>query len=702
MPRLSGCAVLLLAGACSPAPSHQAPLTPQYGAWGIDLAGRDTTVRPGDDFFNHVNGSWLARTVIPADKTGITLRLLMSDTTEARLHAIMEAAAARAAHAPTDLEGKIGAYYRAFMDSARVERLGASPLAPQLARVRAAGTREAIAALMGRNNLDFNGTIFGSYIEADLRNPKIYSVYLNQAGLGLPDRDYYLKPEFATPRAAYQRYATTLLKLIDWPAADARAADILAFETAIARVSWTKVQQRDVRAEYNPMPVADLVRLAPGFDWHGYLESARLPHLTRIIVGERSAVPRIAAIFASTPVRTLQAWEAFTLADNAAPFLARPFGDAFFEMRQKTLGGQQAQGARWKRAVHAVGGGDVGTGSRFDRFGSIGFGVGQLYTAKYFPPAARAKIEELVSNLKAAYRARIEHLDWMSPATRQEALKKLDTYTIKVGYPDHPRDYSKLLVRDDDLLGNVRRRGRAGLAIPRGAAERPGRSYRLVDDAADQRRLQRRVARHRVSRGDPAAPDIRSERRHGRSIMARPAASSGTSSRTASTTRAARSTRLERCGTGGAGRCQDLRGPRTAAGGAVFRVRAAPGRARERRSLTMGENIADLGGVTLALDAYHASLHGRPAPVLGGLTGEQRVFLGWAQAWRGKVTDDYVQQQVVSDPHSPRQLPRQWRGPKHRRVVHRIRREARGQACMCRRRIGCASGDARPYRLMCV
>jgi putative endopeptidase len=212
--RRSGRALLLLLCACSPAPSHQAPLTPQYGAWGIDLAGRDTAARPGDDFFNHVNGGWLARTAIPADKTGITLRLLMSDTTEARLHAIMEAAAASAAHVPTDLEGKIGAYYRAYMDSARVERLGASPLAPQLARVRAAGTREAIAALMGRNNLDFNGTVFSSYIEVDLKDPKIYSVYLNQAGLGLPDRDYYLKPGYAAPRAAYQRYAATLLHLI--------------------------------------------------------------------------------------------------------------------------------------------------------------------------------------------------------------------------------------------------------------------------------------------------------------------------------------------------------------------------------------------------------------------------------------------------------------------------------------------------------
>jgi putative endopeptidase len=655
MARLSTCAALLLAGACSPAPSRQAPHAPQYGAWGIDLAGRDTTVRPGDDFFDHVNGGWLARTAIPADKTGITLRLLMNDTTEARLHAIMEAAAARAAHAPTDLEGKVGAYYKAFMDSTRVEQLGASPLAPQLARVRTAGTREAIAALMGHNNLDFNGTIFSSYIEADLRNPKVYSVYLNQAGLGLPDRDYYLKPGFASPRAAYQRYAATLLHLIDWPEADARAADILAFETAIARASWTKVQQRDVRAEYNPMTVADLVRLAPGFDWQGYLESADLPHLPRVIVGEKSAVPRIAAVFASTPVRTLQAWEAFTLADNAAPFLARPFGDAYFEMRQKTLGGQQAQGARWKRAVHAVSGGDVGTGSRFDRFGSMGFGVGQLYTAKYFPPAARATIEELVSNLKAAYRARIERLDWMSPATRQEALKKLDTYTIKVGYPDHPRDYSTLLIRDDDLLGDVQRVGALDWRFYVGRLNGPvdrtdwlmtpqtNDAYNgsLRDIVFPAGILQPPIfdpnADMAVNYG-AAGSIIGHELTHGFDDEGRKIDAAGI---------------LRDWWQPADARVFEARAHELAAQYSTFEP--LPG-LHVNGSLTLGENIADLGGVTLALDAYRASLHGAPAPVLDGLTGEQRVFLGWAQAWRGKVTDDYVKQQVVSDPHSPRRF----------------------------------------------
>jgi putative endopeptidase len=655
MRRQAVCAVLLLGCACSPRPSHQARLKPQYGAWGFDLAGEDTTVRPGDDFFGHANGGWLRHAAIPADKTGITLRILMSDTTEARLHALMEAAAARAEHEPADLEGKIGTYYRAYMDSARVEELGACPLAPHLAQVRAASTRDAIAALMGHNNRAFNGAIFSSYVDVDLKNPKIYTVYLNQAGLGLPDRDYYLKPGFAAPRAAYQRYAATLLHLIDWPDADARAKDIVAFERAIAEASWTKVQQRDLKAEYNPMTVADLVTLAPGFDWIGYLESAGLPHLARVIVGEKSAFPKIAAIFASTPTQTLQAWEAFTIADNAAPFLSRAFGDAFFDMRQKTLAGQQAQTVRWKRAVHAVGGGDFLAGSRFDRFGSLGFGVGQLYAAKYFLPAAKVKIEALVANLKAAYRARIEKLDWMGPATRQQALKKLDTYTIKVGYPDHPRDYSKLLVRDDDLLGNAERAAaldwrfyvdRLTGPVDRtdwGMTPQTNDAYNgaLRDIVFPAGILQPPVfdpnADMAINYG-AAGGIIGHELTHGFDDQGRKIDADGA---------------LRDWWQPADARAFEARAKVLAAQYAAFEPLA---NVHVNGALTLGENIADLGGVTLALDAYRASLNGRPAPVLDGLTGDQRVFLGWAQAWRGKVTDDFVRQQVVSDPHSPRRF----------------------------------------------
>ena len=243
--------------------------------------------------------------------------------------------------------------------------------------------------------------------------------------------------------------------LLEWPEAGPRAGDIVNLETKIAEASWTRAQQRDPVATYNGMSLVESETLAPNFPWRQFLAAAGLGKVERVVVAEKSAFPNLAKAFAETSLEVLQAWQAFKVADHAAPYLSKPFADAAFEMRNKTLSGQAEQQVRWKRGVHAVGGGDYGTGDRFDRFGNLGWAVGQLYTAKYFPPQAKAKIQELVSNLKLAMRARIQRLDWMSAETKAQALKKLDTYDIKVGYPDRPRDYSKVVIRDDDLVGNV-------------------------------------------------------------------------------------------------------------------------------------------------------------------------------------------------------------------------------------------------------
>lgn len=649
--------VLLALCACSNsgAPPKAVTRGPQYGAWGVNLAGMDTTVRAGDDFFGRVNGGWLGRAAIPSDKPGVTLRLLMTDTTEARLHAIMVAAAADTAQQPTDLRGKVGAYYRAFMDSAAVEKLGATPLAPLLSHVRAAGTREAIAALMGRNNFDFYGTMFSVGIDVDLKDPKVYAVYLGQAGLGLPNRDYYLQPSFAPQRDAYQKYVAALLTLIGWPEPEARAKEIVALETAIASASWTNVQQRDANAMYNPMSVADLARFAPGFDWAGYLSAAGMPKVTKVVIMEKGAFPKIAAIFAQTPIPLLQAWQAFNVADNAAPFLSTPFATGYFDLRLKTLAGQQQQAVRWKRAVHAVSGGDYGAGGRYDRFGSIGFGVGELFTAQYFPPAAKAQIEELITNLKAAYRARIEHLDWMTAATRAQALKKLDTYRIKVGYPDHSRDYSALVIKDNDLLGDAQHAaaidwqfgvGRLNdpvdtsdwtmtpqtndayngslrdIVFPAGILQPP-----IFDPAADPS----------VNYGAAGAV-IGHELTHGFDDQGRKVDADGA---------------LRDWWQPSDAKNFDARAKQLSAQYSSFTP--LPG-VHVNGDLTLGENIADLGGVTLALDAYRASRKGAPSPVLDGYTGVQRVFLGWAQAWGGKMTDDFIRNHVATDPHSPRRF----------------------------------------------
>ncbi|XRD79930.1 M13 family metallopeptidase [Dyella halodurans] len=625
---------------------------PQYGSWGFDQAGAQMATRPGNDFFRYANGTWLDNTPIPADKPAVSLRLAMTDLTQQRLHDIMEAAAHGHA-SPTSLDGKVGAFYQSFMDEARIAALGAKAIAPQLDAVRKAGTRDAQAALMGRTNVDFEGALFNLVFDVDLKDTKHYAVYVTQAGLGLPDRDYYLKPEFAKQKAAYQAYVAQLLTLAGWPQPEAAAQDVVAFETAIAQASWSKVEQRDPVAMYNPMSVADLHKLAPGFDWSAYLKSAQLGDLKRIVVGEKTAIPKLTELYAHTPVATIQAWQAARIADNAAFYLSQPFQDAYFEMHNKTLSGQKEMSARWKRGVQAVSGGDCGVGERLDCFGNLSWGVGQLYTDKYFPASSKTKIEELVANLKAAYRLRIEKLDWMGPQTRQEALRKLDTYTIKVGYPDHPRDYSKVDVRSDDLVGNVLRAAQADWTFYvdrlNGPVDRSDWSMSPQTNDAYNGSLRDIVFPAAILQppifdpnADPAinygaiGGVIGHELTHGFDDEGRKIDADGA---------------LRDWWTEADAKAFEQRAKQLGAQYSAFEP--LPG-VHINGDLTMGENIADLGGLTLALDAYHASLHGKPAPVIDGLSGDQRVFLGWAQAWRGKLTDDAIRRQVTSDPHSPR------------------------------------------------
>jgi putative endopeptidase len=648
------CLFAAIFGLAANAETKKTANAPQYGKWGFDGSGADMKTKPGDDFFRYASGTWLDHVQIPADKAAYSLRLAMTDTTEKHLRALIEEAAKKTGHNPAAIEGKVGVFYKSFMDEGKIEKAGASPLKEKAAEIQSAKTRENLAATMGRQNSDFEGGIFGIFIDVDLKDPSRYTVYLGQSGIGLPDRDYYLKPDFAAQKGKYQAYVAKLLHLLDWPDADKRAGEIVNFETRIAEASWTKAQQRDPIATYNPMSIAELETLAPNFAWRPFLSQAGLDKIDRAVVAEKSAFPKLASVFAETPIETLQAWQAFNIADHAAPYLSKAFTDALFEMRNKTLSGQAEQQVRWKRGVHAVSGGDYGAGDRYDRFGNLGWAVGQLYTAKYFPPEAKAKIEELVANLKVAMHARIEALDWMGAATKVEALKKLDTYNIKVGYPDQPRDYSKLEIRDDDLAGNVRRAANADWAFYVNRLGSP------VDRSEWIMTPQTNDAYNGALRDivfpagilqppvfDPNADSainygavggiIGHELTHGFDDQGRKFDSEG-----------------------------KLHDWWTADDAKIFEARAAilgaqyskfeplPG-AKVNGELTMGENIADLGGLTLALDAYRASLKGKPAPVLDGLTGDQRVFLGWAQAWRGKLRDDAIRKQVVSDPHSPRQ-----------------------------------------------
>ena len=644
-----GCALLCAIGGAGDAQNSEKP---QFGAWGLDLSAMDRQVLPGNDFNRYASGTWLARTQIPADKPMASLRFLMTDRTEERLHGLMNEAAAAAPAEPNDLQGKVGAFYKAFMDEARVEKLGAEPIAAELKSIRAASGRDDIAELMGGNNSEFFATIFTLATDVDLKDIKHYALYATQGGLGLPDRDYYLQPSFARQKAAYQAYVAQLLDLIGWPESHASAAGVVDFETKIAAASWSKTEQRDVDKIYNPIKTRDLAGLTPGFAWSRFLQAAGVGGIERIIVAEKSAFTRIGAVYQAAPLDVLKAWQAFTVADNAAFYLSKPFSSARSNFRDRILSGQMVEPVRWKRAVHAVSGADC-TGDRVDCFGNLGFGVGQLYTARYFPAAAKAKIETLVANIKGAMRVRLEGLDWMTPATKAEALKKLDTYQIKVGYPDHPRDYSAVLIRSDDLLGDVRRAADADwhfyLARLNGPVDRTDWSMTPQTNDAYNGSLRDIVFPAGILQPpifDPAADPainygaigavIGHELTHGFDDEGRKLDSSG-----------------------------ELRDWWTPADAAAFEARAkklgaqyssyepVPG-VHINGDLTMGENIADLGGLNVALEAYHHSLNGKPAAVIDGFSGDQRVFLGWAQAWRGKVREDYVRKQVASDPHSPR------------------------------------------------
>ena len=656
MPRssLSAGSLIILSGLLllTSARGEDSLQSPHFGTWAFDISGENAAIKPGDDFFEFANGGWLTRTPIPADKMGVSVDVLINNRTEAQLRNIMEEAAQHAGHEPKDLEGKVGVFYHAFMDEDRIEALGSTPVASTLTAIRAAITHEQLGRLMGRNDFSFEGTFFQIWIDANPKEPARYAVFLSQGGLGLPDRDYYLQPAFAAQLAKYQQYVEQLLQLIGWPDAAGNAAAIVALETRIAEVSWTKAEQRDSNKAYNPLTVSELEAFAPGFPWKQFLTEARLASTDQVIVSEKSAFRKIAAIFADTPIDTLQAWLAFTVVDNAAFYLSKPFADAAFEFRNKTLFGQPEQAGRWKRALRAVSGGDCPQ----QCFGTMNWAVGQLYTERYFLPETKAKVEVLVANLKAAFRARLEHLDWMSPETKAEALKKLDTYTIKVGYPNKPRDYSNLVIRDDDLLGNVRRAAEADWAFY------VGRLQDAVDrddwvltpqtnDAFNSEMLREIILPAAALQAPYFDPDadpavnyggvgtmIGHEMTHGFDDEGRKIDAAGA-----------------------------LRDWWVRKDAKIFETRAAmlgsqfaafeplPG-LHINPQLTMDENIADLGGLAIALDAYHLSLRGELAPVIDGYTGDQRFFLAYAQSCRGKLRDEALRDQLVSDYHSPRRL----------------------------------------------
>jgi len=613
---------------------------PVYGDWGFDAAGMDASVPPGDDFFKYANGGWDARTAIPDDRSGYGVDAVLSEAAEAHLRGILEADPSGAA-GPDDADAhKIHAAYLAFMDEKRIEALGAAPIGADLAAIRTARDKSDLAALMGRDNVSFQSSIFRLDIGSDEKDPDHYAVGLGQWGLGLPDRDYYLTAAFAAKKAAYQAYVAKLLSLGGWADPEASAAAIVDYETRIAAVSWTRAERRDPEKTYNPVSPAELQASAPGFAWAPFLRAAGLADVRRVIVSENTAIPKIAAIYDETPVATLKAWAAFHVIDGAAPYLSSGFETSRFEFRNQLLQGQKVERVRWKRAVEFV-----------DR--GMGEALGRVYVAKYFPPEAKAKIDALVGELRVALNQRIDRLDWMSPATKAKAHAKLAQFTVKVAYPDKWRDYASVEVSSDDLVSDQR----AFLAFEwnrqvrrlKGPVDRTewGMTPQTVNAYYDPTMNEivfpaAILAPPYFDPGADAAANyggigavIGHEMTHGFDDQGR---------------------KFD-----GTGRLADWW---TADDAARFEAEAKklnaqydtyspyPG-AHVKGDQTTGENIADLGGILIALDAYHNSLHGQPAPVIDGLTGDQRFFLAYAQSWRDKRREDAVRDMLVRDVHSP-------------------------------------------------
>ncbi|MDQ3280594.1 MAG: peptidase M13 [Acidobacteriota bacterium] len=630
-----------------PAAAAKAATTPstvaqRYGTWGVDLAGMDTTVKPGDDFFRYVNGKWAASTPIPPDRTSYGAFAILSDLSNARVRSILDRWSADKSLKSNADEAKVATIYRTFLDEATVEKLDIKPIQPHLDAVKKAKTREDIARIMGRSVATFGSSFIAPAVFDDAKNPERYALYLSQSGLGLSDREFYLRDNFKPQKERYQQYVADMLRLAGWSEPEKNAADIVALETRIAEAHWTRAESRDRDKTYNPATVAELEKSAPGFPWAVYFKEAGIDKADRAVVRQNTALPKMAKIFADAPVSTLKAWEAFHVVDDAAPFLSKRFAQTHWEFRSKFLNGQQEPRPRWKRAIDAS-------------ESAMGEAIGRTYVTEYFPPDSKAKMEKLVADLRTAMRGRIEKLSWMSPETKTRALDKLSKFGVKIGYPVKWRDYSKLQVREGDLVGNFERAAkfdwnydvhRIGKAVDE---DEWGMTPQTINAyySSSKNEIVFPAAILQPPFFDPNADPavnygaiggvIGHEITHGFDDQGRKSDGEGVLRDWWATEDA---TKFETQATRLGAQYEAVPFPQL------------PGLHLTGR-LTMGENIADLGGILLGLDAYKVSLNGQPAPVLDGFTGEQRVFLGWAQVWRTLMRDDQLRQLITTDPHSP-------------------------------------------------
>lgn len=612
---------------------------------GIDLSHTDSRIRPQDDLFGHVNGRWLTEYAIPADRATDGAFRLLFDRAEQQVRALLEEAAA----APDGSDAqRIGDLYSSFLDEAEVARRGVAPLLDELAGIDAAADADALAAVLGGLQRTGVGGGAGLYVDTDAKDSTRYLVHVAQSGIGLPDESYYRDDTHAAVLAAYPRHIAAMFALVYGgdPADFADdAAAIVALETRLAGAHWDVVKRRDADLTYNLRRFTDLAAEAPGFDWDGWVGAlgATPAAVAELVVRQPDYLTAFAAAWADADLADWKRWARWRLIHARAGILTDALVAEDFAFYGRTLSGTEALRERWKRGVALV-----------ERL--LGDAVGKLYVRRHFPPEAKGRMDELVANLREAYRVSIRDLDWMTPDTRERALAKLDAFTPKIGYPVRWRDYGALRITRDDLYGNYRRgyahefdRELAKLGGPVDRDEwfmtpqtvnayyNPGMNEIVFPAAILQPPFFDADADDAANYGGIGAV-IGHEIGHGFDDQG--AKYDGAGNLVDWWTDADR----------------DEFATRTTALIEQYNGYTPRGLAQDHRvngAFTVGENIGDLGGLSIALLAYQLSLGGREAPVIDGLTGVQRVFYGWAQVWRTKSRDAEAIRRLAVDPHSP-------------------------------------------------
>jgi putative endopeptidase len=631
----------LIAVAAYSAPGF-AQQPPSYGRFGLDAAGMDRAVDPGDDFYSYANGSWHKAVEIPADRSNWGTFAILTDLTEQRVRQVTEDAAKQQA-ARGSATQKVGDYFAAFMDEAEIEKRGLTPIQPILAYSTGISNRSDLSRAVGLANRYGINVPIRVGVDVDLKANDRYSIYLMQGGLGLPDRDYYLDEKnerFADARTKYQQHIAAMLTLAGVADAEAKAQSIFALEKQIADAQWSRVESRQMEKIYNPITRADLTTKYPGIDWNALLSGGGVPSQASLVVMQPSAIEKIAALAANEPLPVWKDYATFRAISAYAAVLPKAFVDEDFAFNGKVLVGTPAMRDRWRRGVDQVNAG-------------LGEAVGQLYVAKYFPPDAKAKADELVRNLITSMDGRLHSLAWMAPETKAKAREKLAAFTPKIGYPDKWRDYSGLSVIRNDAFGNLQRArdfdyqrdlNKIGKPVDRGewtmtpqtvnAYANPTMNEIVFPAAILQAPFFDPNADPGVNYGGIGAV-IGHELSHHFDDQGRKFDPKG--SLTDWWTPA------------------DVDRFRTYTDRVVKQYgeyEPLPG-THVNGELTLGENIADLAGLMVAYDAYRLSRKGQDAPVIDGFTGDQRFFLGWSQVWRRKYRDEALLRQLTSDPHTP-------------------------------------------------